>query len=183
MANHGYVKTEKTISLDELRVVVKMVIEKYNLNGLEYLETQEWNGLNFWLILNDYDSVNFWLSDNKEFGSGEGKDYVEYDEPKILSTKSVIEFRHGHGNPFMWWLEKPFMYEFAKAFDGKIFDDCCSEEMPIKESELDPIKYLETKMGKHATIASRTYHLDHLKMMPQKLIDDLKLKKFINDFS
>ena len=134
MANHAKVCTGKTLDPDEVNEIVQK-LNKEKLGDVFTLTYQKDNvngyGKYQWFLQykdEDYIAMIFWLSDDKEYGiEEEGKEYIEYDEPKILSTQSCIEFRHGHSFNFMWWVEGVFRENIGKHYNAKMWDDGVGE--------------------------------------------------------
>lgn len=125
MANHAYAKTGKEIDPEDLnKRVEKLIAEK--LGGLFSIERNEKE--NSWFILAKCDkkiSFMFWISDEEEYGEYIDGEFVEYKKSKILSKNSVIEFRHGHGFSFMWWVESVVRENLGKQYNARMFDDGC----------------------------------------------------------
>ena len=110
MANHGYVFTKKTI--DEADFIKKMnQINFEQFGGLLDLEFDEENGC--WItsdLLPGFDGQSCWLSDHIDYTVED----FDWENPVILSKKSVIEFRHGGGSEVKQWLENVFLDHTAK---------------------------------------------------------------------
>lgn len=141
MANHGYVYTKQELTYDEILKELE-VINQRCLGGLFEIKINgERNYITIWCKKYfDICIQDLWLSDEREFGYYEDpsdyKTYIEYDQPKILSKNSVIEFRHGHGNA-IYWLEGVFRENIAKKYDALIGDDGYDERYPAKPEEYE----------------------------------------------
>ena len=60
---------------------------------------------------------------NLNTGLRKSGEYVEYETPKLLSEQSGIEFRHGHGFNFLWWVEGVFRENLGKKYSARMWDD------------------------------------------------------------
>lgn len=180
MANHGYVKTGKTLYPEQVEKIALEVIKKHKLTSLKFT-TKDENGKPHWILwVDEYNAVQFWIGDETLYEEKNG-DWVA--SGKI--PNSVVEFRHGHGLSIMWWMEQPFMYAFKKAFDGKIYDDCCENEFPGHDETF--IEYMDRlypevkgikKLKPENLFGKRNQFRDHdMKFLPEQLIIDLNLKK------
>jgi hypothetical protein len=131
MANHAKVCTGKTLDPNEVNDIVQK-LNKEKLNGIFTLKYDVnypggWADHQWTLQYKneDYIALQFWLSDDVEYGEEKDGEYTEYDEPKILSKQSCIEFRHGHSYNFMWWVEGVFRENLGKHYDARMWDDGC----------------------------------------------------------
>ena len=133
MANHAKVCTGKTLNPDEINQIVQR-INKEKFGGVFTLTydvdfPNGW-GKYQWLLKykdDDYLAMQFWLTDDEEWGTEKDGKFIEYDEPKILSEQSCIEFRHGHSFRFMWWVEGVFRENLGKHYNAKMWDDGVGE--------------------------------------------------------
>lgn len=124
MANHCRVLTKKTLDAHEVNSIVQK-LAKEKLFDVFKIEFDEEFGS--WLVFHPknphYMALTFWLSDEEEYGIEINGEYVEYNEPLRLSELSVIEFRHGHGYSFLWWIEGVFRENLAKYYNAQTIDD------------------------------------------------------------
>lgn len=147
MANHGYVYTKQEITQEQLMADLQQINNDF-LGGLFTITNND----NFFVIVNpDFSDLgcSCWISDEKEYGEyiksedaefpEEGREltYVEYDEPKLICANSKIEFRHGHGSSFFWWLEGLFRENLAKKYNAEVGDDGYEERYPAKPEQYE----------------------------------------------
>lgn len=140
MANHGYVYTKKSVSDEELLKMLEEINDKIFAGTLDIQEGDGYDERAYYFITSkhfneNYDAVEVWISDEKEYGYAIGHgDFVEYDKPKIIGERTVVEFRHGHRSEVFWWLEGVFRENIADKLNGLVGDDGYEErEKPRPE--------------------------------------------------
>ncbi len=144
MANHAKVITGKTLNPEEVNEIIQRLNQE-KLGGVFSItysvdEPNGWGKYQWYLKYKDEDFIAmvFWLTDDEEYGIEENGEFIEYAEPKILSTQSCIEFRHGHSFHFMWWVEGVFRENLGKHYSARMWDDgigeCSSENLDKYET-------------------------------------------------
>jgi len=116
MANHAYVfHCKESLTYEKVLSLVKRFAEE-NMKGVFTLE-DEGEG-RFFLSLDEYNGVEFWISDYVDYSWEE----LEFDGDK----NTCIEIRHGHFgelHSFMWWVDWKLQNFLAYHLKGKIADD------------------------------------------------------------
>jgi len=123
MANHGYVYTDKELTLiplcDNLNIILKKYF--YDIAVADIDDDCIYITINFSGI--KYITQSLWISDQVEYGSEENDKFIKYDEPKTIKENNVIEIRHGHSSIFCWWFDYFITNELANFYNGYIRDD------------------------------------------------------------
>jgi len=173
MANHGYLKTGKELSsnlIDEL--ITKINKEKFH-DVLTFTVFESYSGKNWQALIDDYNGIQFWISDDVEYGEVKDDIYTEYVEPKVITKKSVLEFRHGYGFSFMWWLEGVITIEFQKQLGGEFYDDGFEGKYEKPEKKYETFySFIET----NSFFAKM--HKSDLPFIPEKFVKEFKLNDY-----
>lgn len=148
MANHGYVYTKQRITQKQLLKNIQEINDEI-FGGLMIIDVRiEYFVENAIHIYSDYfnnKGVELWISNEEENAyEDENGNWIEYDNPKIISHNSVIEFRHGHIHSIRWWLEGVFRENLAKKYNALVGDDGHD-----KRSVAEPEKYIWEEFAKN----------------------------------
>jgi hypothetical protein len=185
MANHAKVCTGKTLNPDEVNEIVQR-LNKEKLGGVFTITYEKdvpngW-GKHQWHLSykgDDYLGMVFWLTDDIRYGEGDEygstKEFVEYDEPKTLSTQSCIEFRHGHSFQFMWWVEGVFRENLGKHYNAEMYDDGTGWEGPAKPDRYETFEKYMTNNGKLTKKEINKWLKLQMEGAPSELVETLKL--------
>ena len=110
MANHTLIKSSKVMKVEIINQLLNDLNNKFFKNCLLFEFDDK---KNFWLIrIGEYDTRTFWLN-----------------------TSRTLEFRHGGGYNFTWWVSAVILISLADRFDGRIED--CSGTWELKIAEID----------------------------------------------
>lgn len=182
MANHAKVCTGKTLDALEINdIIIKLNQEKLagvfdvSFNVEEY----------YWSVSYKDDgflAIEFWLSDEDEWGSEVDGKWIEYEEPKILSKNSCIEFRHGHSFQFLWWFEGVFRENLGRIYNARMWDDgigwCNSPAEPEKYETFETyVRTLADVLPKSTVQELYEYKFPEYQRegIPAEVIEKLKL--------
>ena len=184
MANHAKVCTGKTLNPDEINKIVQD-LNKEKLGGIfniEYEVNAPGGYANHQWFLSykddDYLAMVFWLSDDVAYGEYKNGEWIDFDDKKILSKQSCIEFRHGHSFRFMWWVEGVFRENLGKIFNAKMWDDGTGECEDAKPENFESFKsYLLQFCDKEEDLSKqKQFHFEPQKyVIPKELIETLNL--------
>ena len=107
MANHGFVKSKKTISPEQIDEMLERINHSHFKGNLVVTnsDNESWN-VEYISNGQKYASRYFWLK-----------------------TKRTVEISHGGGGgDFAWWLDNTIINELALMCDGTISDDGISDK-------------------------------------------------------
>lgn len=130
MANHAKVITGKTLDPAEVNEIVQR-LNKEKLGGVFTITLGRGHyGEHQWFLQykdEGFIGMHFWLTDNQQWGEEKDGKWIEFDEPKVISKQSCIEFRHGHSFQFMWWVEGLFRENLGVHYNAEMWDDGVGE--------------------------------------------------------
>jgi len=150
MANHAYIIPETMPTHDEVEAFVREILErKFPTLELKVTKAKDcWD----WCI---------YQSDGKiiqQFGFG------EYD------GKPCVEFRHGHGADFYWWVEYEIREPLAIHLKARCIDDGCVDYEPQAETFDTLREYMDTIYKGRSPEYNKLLIQEHNEFLP----DDLK---------
>jgi hypothetical protein len=136
LANHAFVYGDEIPSNDEVQAAVEEIVRKFPMLKVEYEPDTDWNSEGtpgYWMIHcedDDLHRVQFWRTthepcpqfydvDAAEWDDEDWEKWCEKERPGI----DCLEFRHGHGGDFWWWLEYEIREELACRFNCKQEDE------------------------------------------------------------
>lgn len=108
MANHAYVYATKQEITPERVVELAKQFNEQVLHGL--MEFREIEPGKWFLWHDDYNAIQFWITDDFQ---------LDEEDP----TSRAIEFRHGHGNQFMWWADIGLEHWLGEHLQGSVIDE------------------------------------------------------------
>jgi len=148
MANHGYVKTKKSMTADDIQALIEELNRTTFKNGFT-IERHN----NIWHIIYgnmpSYGSRTFWLNSKPN-----------------LKSKS-FEMRHGGGTSFIWWADAVIIDTVARKFDGVISDGGVESKWKPPEHNYTLAEYFQKMYGGRIV-------LDELMFVPPEFRDELK---------
>lgn len=188
MANHAKVCTSKTLDPLEINEIVQR-LNKEKLHDIFTLnfevDTENGWGKYQWILRYKEDpciAIEFWLSDEKEYGKEINGKWIQFKEAKILSTQSCIEFRHGHSFQFMWWVEGVFRENLGKHYNARMWDDGTSWLGPASPEKYENFQeyiesYAKDRSDKAAIKVFKNHKLPdwQLEEIPKELVEKLNL--------
>jgi hypothetical protein len=136
MANHGYIFAKELPDAETInKDVQEIVARKFPMFIVNFDPEAAWHegkkGL--WNIIFKNEDPNtfrigiqFWMSERERYEYDEEKD----EEGELIDKLPCIEFKHGHGSQFLWWLEYEIREELATRYNCTIADDGDGEENP-----------------------------------------------------
>lgn len=102
MANHGYVIVKKLPPAKKVDAELRDIVAKFPQFDLHfYAKERSWD---FLLRSDNKFGMSFWLD-------------------KTYKKEPCIEFRHGHGSNFFWWIEYEIREELGLRYDAIMADD------------------------------------------------------------
>ncbi len=107
MANHGYVKVRKNLTLNQVKDDTKEIIKRRFQNKLKIEIDKD----------NTYSPV-----EGKVISIMCGEEHVH---SFWLDSVRILEFRHAQGGQAFAWVERVIQNELAQKYNGKISDDGC----------------------------------------------------------
>jgi hypothetical protein len=174
MANHARAVTKKKLDPTEVQCnLIKILKEKlHDLFQFEYNPEEK-----LWYVFYKKDNqigFQFWISDEIDY---------EEEDGKLVSKDSVLEFRHGHGWQFMWWVEGVVRENLGKIYNAQMFDEGCEiEPKPVPEHYETFEIFCSTKPDctpkekKYVKQSKRMWLPDYqLEELPKELIEGLNL--------
>jgi hypothetical protein len=110
MAAHTFIKSRKVMKVEIINQLLNDLNNKFFKNCLSFeFDDKE----NLWLVrIGKYDTRTFWLN-----------------------TSRTLEFRHGGGYDFTWWVSTVILISLADRFDGRVKD--CSGNWELKIDDVD----------------------------------------------
>lgn len=144
MANHCKVITKQTLDCEKITARVNELI-KTKLAGLFELHivpTGEW------VLVHKKDAAlgfMFWLTSQDENYKDTLKD-------------SVIEFRHGHQFPFMWFIEGVIRENLAKDYDAYMVDEGTGTPTQPKPENFETFEAFCNRFGEKSYEAQRRHY-------------------------
>lgn len=177
MANHAYAKTGKTLDAKEVDGHIRKIVSE-KLNNAFIVDFNEEETI--WMInykKSDYIGFQMWISDDVEYGEMKGKEFVEYDKPKTISTNSVLEFRHGHTFFFMWWVEGVIRENLGKIYSASMFDDGTDINPTPNPEKYKTFEHYcrKDKASKKEIKTIKNHYLPSWQKVPKELIEKLSL--------
>lgn len=127
MANHGYVKTRKVMTVEAINQLLDELNKNHFKNGLkiEYHKGDEHSwGPHVWMLT--YPSKDH----DGDWGS----------RVCWLNTSRSFEMRHGGGSDFIWWIDSLILATLADRFNGKVSDDGVGGSWPGEAQNIDTFK-------------------------------------------
>jgi len=133
MANHGYVKTRKMMSVEKINQLLDE-LNQANFKGnlkIEYHKGDEHSwGPHVWML--EYPC------EDKKSNWGTRVCW--------LNTARSFEMRHGGGGDFIWWIDSLILDTLAVKFNGRISDDGVSGSWPGEPEKLQTYEdYIERR--------------------------------------
>lgn len=131
MANHGYVKTRKPMTVEAVHSLVVNLIDSHFKDHVRLVRENNcfvlyYSGPEFDYIKQDNLIRIFWLESPTEF-----------------------EMRHGGGGNWHWWIDSVILNEIAVEFDGIITDDGIDGSIEHEPNKWPEFKDYNQDMAKH----------------------------------
>lgn len=177
MANHAYAKTGKTLDPQEVGEHIKRLVKEKlgDLFNVEYNPDGEY----MWVVSckkDDKIAFAFWISDDYEYSNPDiSYPNPGWDKKTVLSKNSVLEFRHGHGFNFMWWVEGVIRENLGKIYNANMFDDGCEIDPKPSPEIYETFETFCSRRGKPKEQKKHWFPEYERKETPKELIEGLKL--------
>lgn len=133
MANHGFVKTRKKLTVENISQLLDELNKTHFKSGfkIEYHKGDEHSwGPHVWML--KYPSKDH---------DGDWGTRVCW-----LNTSRSFEMRHGGGGDFIWWADTLILDTIAVRFDGKVNDEGCEGKWPGTPDKISTFaKYMQRR--------------------------------------